>query len=212
MKTKPVRALLFDFGGVLAEEGFRNGLLALAKEQGLDVDAMPKAGMWAVYDSGFVTGRGTAADFWALLRQRTGLTGDDAVLTEKIFSGFVIRPWMIDFVRQLRVQGYVTGILSDQTHWLDALDARDHFYAAFDRVYNSYYLGKGKQDPTLFTDVAADLGLPPSMILFVDDDAGNVERARSAGFQAVHFVDRRGFFEAMINLEIIIRNGLGEAR
>jgi len=212
MKTKPVRALLFDFGGVLAEEGFRNGLLALAKEQGLDVDAMPKAGMRAVYDSGFVTGRGTAADFWALLRQRTGLTGDDTVLTEKILSGFVIRPWMIDIVRQLRTQGYVTGILSDQTHWLDSLDARVHFYAAFDRVYNSYYLGKGKQDPTLFADVAADLGLPPSMILFVDDDAGNVERARSAGFQTVHFVDPQVFFEAMKNLEIFIGDGLGEAR
>jgi len=204
MKTKPVRALLFDFGGVLAEEGFRNGLLALAKEQGLDVAAMPKAGMRAVYDSGFVTGRGTAADFWALLRQRTGLTGDDAVLTEKILSGFVIRPWMIDFVRQLRVQGYVTGILSDQTHWLDALDARDHFYAAFDRVYNSYYLGKGKQDPSLFADVAADLGLSPSMILFVDDDAGNVERARSAGFQAVHFVDQQGFINDLKEKAIII--------
>ncbi|HID48433.1 MAG TPA: hydrolase, partial [Chromatiales bacterium] len=50
----PVKAILFDFGGVLAEEGFRNGLMALAREQGLDVYGMPRAAMQAVYDSGFV--------------------------------------------------------------------------------------------------------------------------------------------------------------
>jgi putative hydrolase of the HAD superfamily len=40
-----IKAVLFDFGGVLAEEGFRNGLQALAREQGLDVYGMPRAAM-----------------------------------------------------------------------------------------------------------------------------------------------------------------------
>jgi len=41
--------------------------------------------------------------------------------------------------------------------------------------------------------VAADLELPPSAILFVDDDAGNVARPREAGFRAIQFMDREGF-------------------
>lgn len=200
MTRKAVRAVLFDFGGVLAEEGFRDGLVALAVEQGLDVAAMPAEGMRAVYDSGFVLGRGTVTDFWRLMRKRTGLTGDDGVLTERILSGFVIRPWMIDLVRQLRAQGYVTGILSDQTHWLDTLDERYHFFDAFDRIYNSYYLGKGKQDPSLFTDVATNLDMLPSAIVFVDDDAGNVARAVETGLQAIHFVDREGFISELERL------------
>ena len=193
MATKQISAVLFDFGGVLAEEGFRDGLVALAKEQGLDAGAMPAEGMKAVYDSGFVLGRGTAADFWALMYERTGLVGDDDVLTERILSGFVIRPWMIDLVRQLHDQGYVTGILSDQTDWLDTLNERDHFVDAFDHVYNSYYRGKGKQDPSSFNDVATELGMSPSEILFVDDDAGNVARARETGVQALQYVDRESF-------------------
>ena len=196
---------MFDFGGVIADEGFRNGLVALAKDQGLDADSMPAAGMRAVYDSGFVLGRGSAADFWALLRQRTGLSGEDKALTEKILSGFVMRPWMINTARQLRAAGYITGVLSDQTYWLDWLDARYHFYRVFDRVYNSYYLGKGKQDPTMFTDVAADLGMSPSTIVFIDDDAGNVERARSAGLQAVHYVDRQSFVADLANMGISLK-------
>lgn len=196
-KSAKIRAVLFDYGGVLAEEGFRNGLVALAKEQGLDPTVMPAEGMKAVYDSGFVLGRGSAADFWALMRNRTGLIGDEVVLTERILSGFVIRPWMIDLVRKLHGQGYVTGILSDQTDWLDQLDKRDHFFDAFDQVFNSYYRGKGKQDPSLFSDVANELGFAITEILFIDDDAGNVSRARSMGMQALRFVDRDSFIREL---------------
>jgi putative hydrolase of the HAD superfamily len=119
------------------------------------------AGMQAVYDSGFVLGRGTTNQFWMHMRLRTGLDGEDDDLTQRILDGFVVRPWMIERVRDLRDHGYVTGILSDQTHWLDILDEQYHFYDAFDHIYNSYYLGKGKRDPSLFTDVADDLGMKP---------------------------------------------------
>jgi len=190
MSHHTIRAVLFDFGGVLAEEGFRDGLQALAREQGLDAEQLPRIAMQAVYDSGFVLGRGTAAQFWSLLRQRSGLGGDDAALTARIQAGFVPRPAMIALVERLRAAGYVTAILSDQTHWLDELDERHHFMRAFDHVYNSYHLGKGKRDPSLFADVAADLALPPVALLFIDDDPGNVERARQAGYQALLFTDQ----------------------
>ncbi len=188
-----MRVVLFDYGGVLAEEGFRNTLIALAKEQGLDVDAMPGEGMRAVYDCGFVLGTGTAAEFWSLLRERTGLAGADEELTQRVLDGFVLRPWMLERVRELNERGYVTGILSDQTHWLDELDARDHFYNLFDRVFISFHRGKGKQDPSLFAEVARELGVPPGAILFIDDDVGNVARARAAGMQALQYVDRADF-------------------
>ena len=195
-----INTVLFDYGGVLAEEGFRNGLIALAKEQSLNTQEMPTEGMKAVYDSGFVLGRGTAADFWKLIRERTGLVGNDAVLSERILAGFVIRPWMIELVRECQKQGYATGILSDQTHWLDELNERDHFYHAFDHIFNSYYRGKGKQDPSLFNEVAIELGLPLSEILFIDDDAGNVNRAREAGMRTLRYVDKESFIQELKQL------------
>ena len=188
-----IKAILFDYGGVLADEGFRNGLKALAREQGLDVSQMPQQGMRAVYDSGFVLGRGTAADFWALLRQRTGLQGEYETLTQRILEGFVIRPWMLELVTSLKARGYVTGILSDQTDWLDRLDQRDPFYSRFDHIFNSFYLGKGKQEPTLFLDIAARLGLESAEILLIDDDRGNVERAQECGYQVVQYINQQQF-------------------
>lgn len=192
-----ISAVLFDYGGVIAEEGFKNGLIALAKEQELDVEAMPKEATKAVYDTGFVLGHGSAKDFWQRMRERTGLAGDDTALTNRILAGFVLRPWVIELVQNLHNNGYITGILSDQTHWLDELNERDHFYQHFDPVFNSYYLGKGKQDSSLFNEVATELKLPISEILFIDDDAGNVKRAEEAGMQTIHYVDKETFIHQL---------------
>ena len=192
-----IQAVLFDYGGVLAEEGFSNTLEALAKEQNLPVEYMTAEGMQAVYDTGFVLGRGSESEFWIHLRERTGLRGDDSYLRARVFDGFVIRPWMLELVERLKTKGYVTGILSDQTDWLDRLDARDHFYKYFDRIYNSYYLGKGKREPTHFSDVAADLGLHPSAILFIDDSKKNVATAAATGMQAIQYIDHESFIEAL---------------
>ena len=188
-KLDGIQAVLFDFGGVIAEEGFREGLKTLAREQGLDERSIFEAGMDSVYDSGWVTGRGSEADFWHLMAERVGLKGDPAKMREVILAHFRIRPSMLALVEQLRHRRLVVGLLSDQTEWLDALDRRHGIYCHFDRVYVSYRLGKGKRDPSLFDDVAADLGLPPAQILFVDDSPGNVARARQRGWRAIRFRD-----------------------
>jgi putative hydrolase of the HAD superfamily len=193
MRNKTIRVILFDYGGVLAEEGFRNALKDLAIEQGLNAADLENQGVDAVYDSGFVLGKGTALDFWSLMRRRTGLHGEDDALSKRILAAFIIRPWMLTLVGKLRAQGYITGILSDQTSWLDQLDARDHFYTSFDHVFNSYNLGKGKRDRSLFTDVAAMLGAVPNTVLFVDDTEGNIARAREAGFHTIRYVSKEDF-------------------
>ena len=118
----------------------------------------------AVYETGFILGWGTEDEFWATIREGTGLTGSDEELTKRILDGFILRPWMIERVRQWRAQGTITGILSDQSHWLDWLNERDHFFEEFDHVFNSYHMGKGKRDPSLFHDITAKLALAPGEI------------------------------------------------
>lgn len=90
-----------------------------------------------------------------------------------------------------------TGILSDQTDWLDKLDAQHHFYKYFDRIYNSYNIGKGKRDPSQFCDVATDFGLQPSAILFVDDNEMNAANALASRMQAILYVDHQSFIKSL---------------
>ncbi len=201
MKEGPIRAVVFDFGGVLAEEGFRDGLADLARQQGIDPGAVHRAAADAIYESGYITGQGTAADFWRILQRKTGITGDLNTLFLAIAARFALRPRMFAMVRALRSQGYITAVLSDQTEWLDRLDETLHFFQDFDKVYNSFHLGKGKRDPSIFADVVGNLGLVPQQVVFVDDDPGNVERARSQGLAALVFLNEdqcRNDLEALL--------------
>lgn len=181
----PLRAVLFDFGGVIAEEGFRDGLYAIARANGHDPARLHRAGIDAIYACGYVTGQGSEAEFWRILRQGFSLRDDDATLSNIILEHFIVRPEMIALVRALRRRGLVCAILSDQTDWLERLDRRDGFEREFDRVYCSYRLGKSKRDASLFDDAIADLGVRPDEAVFLDDDPGNVERARSRGLHGI---------------------------
>ena len=194
------RAVLFDFGGVFATEGFREGLQEIARRQGLDPLAVLLVGMDAIYDSGYITGQGSEAKFWDMMRKRTGIEGTDEDFAGEILSRFGIRPRMLEAVRRLRRMGIITAILSDQTDWLERLDDRDLFYSEFDHVFNSYRLGKGKRDPSLFTDVVAGVGIAPHEALFVDDMPANVERARREGLQGIVFTDEECFLEELERL------------
>lgn len=187
-----IKAIFFDFGGVIADEGFREGLFALAERYGLDPEEVFAAGREAVHATGYVTGRGTEADFWQALRERYALQESDEVLTGDILRRFVIRPGMVQRVRELDERGLFCAILSDQTDWLERLDVQYGFCAVFDKVYNSYRLGKSKRDPSLFDDVIADLGIAPDEALFLDDKPEVAERARSRGLHAICCADEAG--------------------
>lgn len=150
-----------------------------------------------IYETGYITGRGTETDYWDVLRRKTGIAGEDSDLTGEILRRFVLRPRMLAAVRALRADGFLTAILSDQTDWLERLDARDRFFLEFDRVFNSYRLGKGKRDATIFDDTVRALGVAPGEALFVDDNSGHVERAASRGLRAVLFRNQDRFLSGL---------------
>jgi len=191
------RVVLFDFGGVLASEGFKDGLQELARCQGLDPILVHQVGMDAIYDTGYIVGQGSEADFWRVMRQRTGLSGTDNELSSKVLSSFTVRPQMMDAVRRLRETGVVVAILSDQTDWLEILDARNGIYREFDAVFNSYRMGKGKRDPSVFADVLTRLDIRPEEALFVDDMPANVSRAMDQGLLGIVFEEEESFLREL---------------
>ncbi len=194
-----IKAILFDFGGVLAEEGFKNGLQAIARRQGLDPDHFFALARDLVYSTGYVTGQADERAYWKALREEAGFETEDAELRQEILDRFILRPELIAMVQDLRKRGFVVGILSDQTDWLEELDQKYHFLRYFDPVFNSFRLHKGKNDPSLFLDVSKILGIDPEEILFVDDNSENIKRASSKGWRTILFRDPEGLKEELGN-------------
>ncbi len=186
-------AVIFDFGGVLAEEGFFEGFKAIAARHGMDSGGLAETAVDVIRRGGYVEGRATEAEFWEALRARTGLSEPDGLLRRELLSRFVPRDFMFARVDKLRAAGYKVAILSDQTNWLDELDAAHGVFAHFDLVLNSYRLGKTKKDPTLFDDILAALDVAPERALFIDDFEGHIRRARARGLHTIFYTGREDF-------------------
>lgn len=195
-----IQAVLFDFGGVIAEEGFQEGLYAIARKFGLDQKRFFQLGTEAVYNSGYVTGKGSEHDYWNEVRLHSKITAADEELRQEILSRFIPRDWMLETVRSLKLQGIITAILSDQSDWLDELEARYHIFQYFDAVFNSFHLGRTKRDPAVFAEVLQALKVEAQATLFVDDNIGHIDRATAAGLQTHHFTGRDGFMKLLWEL------------
>lgn len=195
-----IDVVLFDFGGVLSAEGWKKGLRAIAEANGLSGESLIQTAADTIYETGLITGKCTEDDFWNALKRKTGIKGDNESLTQELISRFILDNRMIDLVKSLKAKKLTVGILSDQTNWLDQINDRFDFFRYFDHVFNSYHMGKGKRDSSLFDDIAGLLKVAPERILFIDDDPGNIERARQKGWNAILYIDFDSFLPQITEL------------
>lgn len=193
-----VKTIFFDFGGVLAEEGFREGLQAIAKKNGLDPGEFFRIADDLIYKTGYVTGTSDETVYLNELRKATGVRESNEELKHAIVSRFILRPEVIAYADRLRSNGFITAILSDQTNWLEELNRKTPFFHHFDYVFNSFRLKKGKRDSSIFRDVCSAIGSQPEETVFVDDNINNVSRALGERLNAVHF---QGITELKIEME-----------
>ncbi|ADH85415.1 HAD family hydrolase [Desulfurivibrio alkaliphilus] len=177
--------IMFDFGGVVAAEGFRTGLEAIGGEHGLDPAETFRLGKEIVFDGGYVVGAVDEAAYWNEFRRRTGIVASNTELRRHILDRFRPYPEMLAALARLRQLGFTLVMVSDQTNWLDELNERHQFFPLFHRVFNSYHHGRSKRDSRFFIEVLAELNSPPAAAIFLDDDPGNVERAQSVGINTV---------------------------
>jgi putative hydrolase of the HAD superfamily len=182
-----IKAVLLDFGGVIAEEGFREGLMAIGKKNNLDPEGFFADVDRLIYETGYLIGRTDEASFWNVVRKKTGITGSDEELREEILTRFVFRPAMLASADRLRAAGLKVAMLSDQTNWLEEIDCKTPLFGHFDMVFNSFRLHKSKRDPSVFRDVCSALRVQPDETLFVDDNINHIKRAEREGLRAIHF-------------------------
>lgn len=188
---------MFDFGGVIAEEGFKSGLYAIAQNAGMDKDSFYKTAEELIFTGGYVTGMTDEADFWSELGNLTGIRASDNAMRVEILKRFTLRPGVLEYADRAKTNGLITGILSDQTNWLEELDGQYKFFSRFDYVFNSFRIHKSKRDPSVFSDAARIMAVEPSEVLFIDDNPANCQRAASVGMATINYTGMDSLREGM---------------
>ena len=191
-----IKAVLFDFGGVIttspfeafsryeADNGLPDGLIRSINSTNPDTNA------WAQLERSDVDADGFAALFEAEAAERGHEVSGHAVLD--CLSGSV-RPRMADAVSRIKAAGFATACLTNNfTPRSEQDDKRSDaaaVMAAFDVVVESSVVGIRKPEPGFYEIALGRLGIEPTEAVFLDDLGINLKPARIMGITTIKVTD-----------------------
>lgn len=189
----PIRAVIFDYGGVLTTPG-RVAIMAWLEQERIQPESFSetlKAWLSRKAPPGtplhrLETGELEAEEFNRLLAQRLrsadGKPVEPTGLLGRLFANMAPNPTMFDLVREVRDRGVRTAMLSNS--W-----GNDYPWDQLDGLFElsviSGETGLRKPDPRIYRTTLEQLGLQPHETVFVDDGAPNIEAAAEIGMRTV---------------------------
>jgi putative hydrolase of the HAD superfamily len=193
-----IRAVLFDFGGVLSASPFE-AFTSYERDHGLPVGFLRMLNAtdhhfnaWARLERGEVSLESFAALFEDEARAAGHVVDAGEVLA---LLGGAPRPAMIEVVRRCR-ERYLVGLatnnfLAVQPTADDPRGRREGLASVlelFDEVIESSTLGLRKPEPAFFAACCTRLDIEPHEAVFIDDLGVNLKPARELGMTTIKFV------------------------
>ena len=191
----PVKAVIFDIGGIL-EAPFDDLLFPeLARMLGVPEPRLRQARSAAAI--ALTEARATLREFYAAVAAETGqpVHADAAVARHlAVYEAATgsLDAGVLALIETLR-RRHVVACLTNTEVEVGRFNRARGLYRAFDRAFLSTELGLHKPDRAIFDRVLAELGCAPEEAVFTDDKLENVVGARKAGMHAIQYRDLASF-------------------
>jgi putative hydrolase of the HAD superfamily len=192
-----VRAVVFDFGGVLITP-ITNQVGEVAHRHGVPMVTMLEV-LLGPHDSGdhpwhrAERGEIAVADIQDHLQPWADphgihLAGDElaAVLRP---GGYHVIEAMTDKVAELNGSGLKTGLLTNTFAEFRATMERELRFADFTAIVESFAVGARKPERAIYEATQAALDVEHDQILYLDDFVQNIETASALGWSTIHVTD-----------------------
>jgi HAD superfamily hydrolase (TIGR01509 family) len=185
-----IKALIFDFGGVLVRMVDDRPRLMLAEQLQIPLSHLDDLIFFS--DSARRASRGEikVGQHWMAVGDALGIPSEEMPgFLEQYWSADDVNWELLDFIKSLRPR-YKIGLLSNA--WDDlrqTMHERWNMDILFDDLIISAEVGIVKPDPRIYRLAVERLGVRPEESVFVDDMLINVEAARQQGLAAIQFLD-----------------------
>ena len=191
--------ILFDLGGVLLPFDRERRVHAMVQALGVTPDAA-RAFMASDIHARLDVGQASETEVAAALSAVVGRTVTPAETRSLILSVFDPPNLVLwDLVAALRENIPVGGFSDNPAFVLELFPPG----AVLRPMFWSAELGLSKAGPEAFAAVTRRLGIDPDAILFIDDSAANVARARAAGWDAIQFISNDQLMEELTARDLI---------
>ncbi|HZQ26424.1 MAG TPA: HAD-IA family hydrolase [Acidimicrobiales bacterium] len=186
-----IRAVLFDFGGVIlsspfeafahyeAANGLPDGFLRGLNARNHHHNA------WALLERNEV-GFGQFCELFEAEARQAGHEVDAAAVIALLAGD--VRPEMVEAVRRCR-ERCKTGLLTNNFVAPDGGVRLDEVLALFDVIIESSKVGVRKPDPRFYRMACDELGIEPAEAVFLDDLGINLKPAREMGMTTIKVTD-----------------------
>jgi glucose-1-phosphatase len=203
-----VDIVLFDLGGVLIE---LSGVPVMLELTGIESEeALWRRWLTCRWVRRFESGGCSGAEFAAGVVADWQLDLSPETFLDA-FSNWPVGPLpgATELVAQTRAS-VATGCFSNTNalHWHDRI-APWPLSSLFDHRFLSFELGVLKPDVTAFAQVARVLDIPADRVLFLDDNAINVDAATKAGFRAARAAGVDDAREVLVAAGVLPRSPSG---
>jgi len=198
-----IKAVVFDFGGVIAYVDYSPLEEYLMNFLNLSKDELSQTVKKMLI---FVENGGEEKLFWenyCILNDKQSVDSwfDQYLKTFK--KVFVKIQGTEDIVKELKKNGYQTAMLSDVTKSQAKIVRELGYYSPFNPILLSCEIGIKKPDPKVFKLLLVQLNLPASAVIFVDDRSQNVEAAKKEGIDGIQFVTPEQLQKELMNRRIL---------
>jgi len=182
-----IRAVFFDFGGVIARTEYQAPRQHLAERLGMEYEDVVKIVFDSQSSDRAAVGEINADEHWAevMKRLKQPMSEKEAV-REEFFAGDVIDREIVEYLRSLRPDYYV-GLISNA--WSDLRDyiTSQKFADAFEHMIISAEVGAAKPEARIYQIALEQAGVSPNEAVFVDDFYANIEGCQAVGMHGIHF-------------------------
>jgi putative hydrolase of the HAD superfamily len=185
--SRDLDAVLFDFGGVLADGPF-DAFARYEKEHGLPDGFVRRlnatdhhTNAWARLERGEI-GLDVFYEEFEEEARRAGGSVDARALIACL--GGELRPAMLQAVRRCR-EHFRTGLLTNNFVQVEGEGALGGVLELFDTIVESSVVGVRKPDPRFYVIACERLGVEPGRSVFLDDLGINLKPARELGMRTI---------------------------
>ena len=190
----PDRVVVFDYGEVISRTPNAPDRAALVAISGCH-DAEFWQAYWAHRD-GLDQGTISIPEYWRLVAADLGVTWKASRVHELWIADFrgwwSVEPGTLDLIEELHLGGTRLAILSNAGFDFSSPFRRSPMAQFFERVFVSAEMDAIKPDPAIYSEVAAELGIPLDRMVFVDNKSENTDAAATLGVTAHHFTGVEG--------------------
>jgi len=182
-----IKAIIFDWGGVLIDNPADGLMTFCAKSLGIKTEILKE--VFSLYEMEFQKGRISEGDLWEKIcgKLKIKKPTSNSLWGEAVKNIFTDKKEIYQIVQILKNKGYKTGFLSNTE-----IPAMNYFYDnGYERYFDALVFSCAekmvKPEETIYRIALKKLKVKPREAIFIDDKPTYIEAARKVGIRGILF-------------------------